>query len=62
MAHRPVLSIFAEVQRTDRRQLDGLVLEAIGFTDRTERSAVLGELYAAVTALVRARIQKSSQS
>jgi len=62
MARRPVLSIFAEAQRADRRRLDGLVLEAIGFTDRTERNTVLDELYAAVTALVRARIEKSRQS
>ncbi len=61
IARRPVLSLFAEVQRADRRRLDGLVLEAIGFTDRTERNAVLDELYAAVTRLVRARIAKSSQ-
>ncbi|MFL6215592.1 MAG: class I SAM-dependent DNA methyltransferase [Blastocatellia bacterium] len=58
LAHRPVLSIFDEAQRQDRRRLDELTLEAIGFRDRAERRATLGELYTAVTRLVRARIGK----
>jgi len=59
LAHRPVLSIFDEVQSDDRRRLDELTLEAIGFRNRAERRAALDELYAAVTRLVRARVEKS---
>ena len=60
VARRPVLSIFEEVKRADRRRLDELTLAAIGFTDRRERKAALKELYEAVTKLVRARIDKTS--
>lgn len=59
IAHRPVASVFEEVKRADRRRLDELVLAAIGFANPQERRAVLGELYAAVTRLVRARIDKT---
>lgn len=58
IAHRPVLSIFEEVKRADRRRLDELTLAAIGFTDKTERKNALDQLYKAMTKLVRARIDK----
>jgi SAM-dependent methyltransferase len=58
LAERPVGSVFEEVKRADRRRLDGLVLEAIGFSSRVEREAVLDELYAAVVNLVRERLAK----
>jgi len=62
IAHRPIGSVFDEVQRADRRRLDELVLVALGFKEPTERRAALDELYAAVTRLVRARIEKAVAS
>ncbi len=58
IARRPVLSIFEEVNRADRRKLDELVLMAIGFNKSRERKATLDELYKAAISLVRARIGK----
>ncbi len=58
IARRPVLSIFEEVKRADRRRLDLLTLAAIGFTDKAERNNALDQLYQAMTKLVRARIDK----
>ncbi|HKS40878.1 MAG TPA: N-6 DNA methylase [Blastocatellia bacterium] len=58
IARRPVLSIFEEVKRADRRWLDELTLTAIGFTDKAERKNALDQLYQAMTKLVRARIDK----
>jgi hypothetical protein len=58
IARRPVLSIFEEVKRADRRRLDELTLTAIGFTDKAERKNALDQLYQAMTKLVRARIDK----
>jgi hypothetical protein len=58
LARRPVYSIFEEVKRPDRRRLDTLTLEAIGFCERSEREALLDELYEAVTELVLARLTK----
>ncbi len=59
LSHRPVGSLFKEIKRTDRRRLDGLTLEAIGFSKRSEREAVLDQLYEAVTELVQARLAKA---
>lgn len=59
LSRRPVYSIFEEIKRADRRQLDSLTLEAIGFRKRSQREALLGELYNAVTELVRARLSRS---
>jgi hypothetical protein len=61
IAGRRVLSIFEEVDRPDRRKLDSIVLEAIGFDDEAEREPLLDRLYSAVTEIVRQRlrIQKS---
>jgi len=55
---RPVGSIFEEVKRSDRRRLDALTLEAIGFNERSVREAALDQLYQAVTELVQGRLSK----
>jgi hypothetical protein len=60
LSRRPVASIFEEVKREDRRRLDSLMLEAIGFSKKPERESVLDQLYEAVTKLVRARVWKLS--
>jgi SAM-dependent methyltransferase len=59
LSRRPVYSIFEEVKCNDRRRLDALTLEAIGFSRRSERDAASDEVYKAVTDLVRARLSKS---
>jgi hypothetical protein len=59
LSHRPVGSVFEEIKRTDRRRLDALTLEAIGFSKGSEREAVLDKLYEAVTELVRARLSRA---
>jgi len=59
ISRRPVYSIFEEAKRADRRRLDALILEAIGFDKKAERDEVLNQLYAAVIGLVRARVAKS---
>jgi hypothetical protein len=56
LSRRPVYSVFGEINRRDRRKLDALTLEAIGFEKKSERDAVLDRLYAAVTELVQARL------
>ncbi|MFY9556684.1 MAG: N-6 DNA methylase [Blastocatellia bacterium] len=58
---RPVYSVFEEVNRSDRQRLDMMTLEAIGFSDESERQAVLNEMYQAVTELVRRRLEKSKR-
>jgi hypothetical protein len=58
LSHRPVYSVFEETRRADRRLLDLLTLEAIGFSKRSERAVVLNQLYDAVAELVRARVAK----
>ena len=58
LSRRPNVSIFAEVKLDDRRRLDELTLEAIGFRKRSERKEVLEDLYESVTQLVRARLSK----
>jgi hypothetical protein len=47
------------VTLADRRRLDLLVLEAIGFEEPGERESVLDRLYVAVTGLVRSRLARS---
>jgi len=61
LSRRPVGSVFEEIKRPDRLRLDGLTLEAIGFTQKLERDAVLDQLYKAVTELVALRISKSTR-
>ncbi|MEK6285755.1 MAG: N-6 DNA methylase [Acidobacteriota bacterium] len=58
LSRRPVYSVFEEVQRPDRRRLDMLTLEAIGFCGRSEQG-VVDELYQAVSNLVKGRLAKS---
>lgn len=60
IARRPVLSIFEEVGRADRRRLDDLTLSALGFDDAAERRAALEEMYAAVSKIVRDRLDKAA--
>jgi tRNA G10 N-methylase Trm11 len=62
LARRPVLSIFEEVKRPDRRRLDDLVLEIVGFAEKQERDAVLNQLYDAVLELVRRRLARSRKA
>jgi hypothetical protein len=62
LARRPVLSVFEEVNRPDRRRLDDLVLETIGFPEKQERDAVLNQLYDAVLELVRRRLARSRKA
>ena len=62
LSRRPVYSIFEEIKRADRRRLDSLTFEAIGFRKESERETLLSELYVAVTELVRARLSRSSRS
>ncbi|HWX39847.1 MAG TPA: N-6 DNA methylase [Blastocatellia bacterium] len=62
LARRPVLSVFEEVNRPDRRRLDDLVLEIIGFPEKQERDAVLNQLYDAVLELVRRRLARSRKA
>ena len=57
ISQRPIISIFEEVKHADRRRLDVLVLEAIGFRKK-EQASILEELYAAVSELVRDRLEK----
>jgi hypothetical protein len=59
LSRRPVYSVFEEIKRADRRRLDALTLEAIGFSKKLERESVLNELYEALRQLVRARLSKS---
>jgi hypothetical protein len=58
LSRRPVLSFFEEINQADRRQLDLLTLEAIGFHNYAERNAILDDLYSAVSELIRARLSK----
>lgn len=62
LATRPVVSVFEEVRRDDRKVLDKLVLHAIGFTQPDEQTAMLSRLYDAVTELVRVRLQRGTPS
>jgi SAM-dependent methyltransferase len=59
LTRRPVYSVFEEVKLADRRRLDTLTLEAIGFIERSERETVLDQLYDAMTELVRARLARN---
>ena len=59
LARRPVYSIFEEVKLADRRRLDALMLQAVGFSERSERENVMDQLRTAVTGLVKARLSKA---
>ncbi len=58
---RRVVSVFEEVKRADRRNLDEAVLAAIGFTNRAERRKILEQLYEAVLEFVSARLAKAQK-
>jgi methylase of polypeptide subunit release factors len=58
LSRRPVLSVFEEVRREDRRRLDDLTLQATGFSEGSTRKRALDDLYEAVTRLVRSRLSK----
>lgn len=60
LCRRPVYSIFEEVKLGDRRNLDDLTLQAIGFDRRALRNEMLDRLYDAATELVRARLSRAS--
>jgi len=62
LSRRPLVSIFDEVKLDDRRRLDELTLEAIGFSNESECRQVKDGLYKAITALVRRRISRLSPS
>ena len=62
LAARPVGSLFKEVECPDRRELDRLVLAAIGFDDEAERDSVLEEMYRAVVTVVRSRITRAANT
>jgi len=53
VAERPVLSVFAEMERADRQALDDAVLSALALDPKTQRGAI----YDAVAQLVRERGQ-----
>jgi hypothetical protein len=61
ISERSIVSIFEEVNDADRRRLDSLVLETIGFGNKRERDSVLDELYDAVSGLVRDRLSKGTK-
>ena len=58
LSRRPVLSFFEEINQADRRRLDLLTIEAIGFHKGSEGQGILDELYCAVGELIRARLAK----
>ncbi|MCG2710695.1 MAG: hypothetical protein L6246_10325, partial [Thermodesulfovibrionales bacterium] len=60
ISNRDVKSIFEEMQQSDRQNLDGLFLEAIGFSDSKERENVLKELYAALNDLAESRFKRAN--
>jgi len=57
--NRPVESIFEEVKKKDRQNLDMLMLEALGFGDTKERSSILHMLYEELVDLTKARLTRS---
>jgi SAM-dependent methyltransferase len=59
LAKRPVLSVFDEVERSDRQRLDDLTLRAMGFSDSGERAALRERLHHAVMELVTRRLAGS---
>ena len=61
LSRRPIYSIFEEIKRKDRRRLDLVTLEAIGFK-KSVRDSALDQLYEAVSELVRRRLSKSQRT
>jgi len=62
LSRRPIVSIFDEVKLDDRRRLDELTLEAIGFSNESECRRVVDGLHEAMAALVGKRISRLSTS
>jgi hypothetical protein len=58
LLRRPIGSVFEEVKREDRRALDELALEAMGFRRSSSRRLVMNDLYHAITQLVESRISR----
>jgi methylase of polypeptide subunit release factors len=62
IAGRPILPIIEDVKQADRKILDDLILQAIGFDDREEREQVLKDLYIAVCEIVESRFERARSS
>jgi len=62
IARRSVRSVFEEINLRDRRRLDELTLEAMGFEDKFERGDIIDRLYAALTNMVKARLLRKTVS
>jgi methylase of polypeptide subunit release factors len=60
LSRRPVYSVFEEVRRADRRRLDELTLQSMGFSEALMRERALDDLYEAVTRLVRSRLSRDT--
>jgi hypothetical protein len=58
IGRRRTLSVFEEVKLEDRRRLDDLALQAMGFNGQRDRKRLLKQLYDAVLELVRRRVEK----
>jgi len=59
LCRSPIESIFEEVHRKDRQDLDRLILEALGFEDIEEHKHILSELYNELTNLAKARLERA---
>jgi hypothetical protein len=59
IARRRMLSIFEEVKLPDRRRLDDLTFQAMGFNVQKERTKMIDKLYVAVMELVTRRLAGS---
>jgi methylase of polypeptide subunit release factors len=58
IAKRRTRSVFEEVKLEDRRRLDDLALQAMGFNGQRDRKRLLEQLYISVLELVRRRVEK----
>ncbi|MFO7772480.1 MAG: N-6 DNA methylase [Dehalococcoidia bacterium] len=56
---RPVESIFDEMQKKERHDLDGLLLETLGFKEPGERESIISELYDELANLAKARFGRA---
>jgi hypothetical protein len=60
MCQRSMGPMYEEVKQADRVALDNVILEAMGYSKAPERDRVRNELYAAVSDLVRGRLEKAA--
>jgi type I restriction-modification system DNA methylase subunit len=58
LADRRIELVWDEVKRADRQHLDDVILEAFGFDDPEERRRVRNQIYEALCALIRERMEK----